>query len=52
MAMWCLWTGRGVGNNSIQCTSCQTWVHKKCGGIRGSMSKVQGRGQDITFGGA
>jgi len=22
--------GRGVGNNSIQCTSCQKWVHGKC----------------------
>jgi len=29
--------GRGVGNNSIQCTSCQKWVPKKCSG---SMSKV------------
>jgi len=27
---------RGVGSNSIQCTSCQKWVHK----IKGSMSKV------------
>ena len=31
---------RGVGSNSIQCTSCQKWVHKKCSGIKGSMSKV------------
>jgi len=22
--------GRGVGSNSIQCMSCQKWVHKKC----------------------
>jgi len=22
--------GTGVGNNSIQCTSCQKWVNKKC----------------------
>jgi len=22
--------GRGIGNNSIQCTSCQMWVHRKC----------------------
>ena len=21
--------GRGVGNNSIQCASCQKWVHRK-----------------------
>jgi len=32
--------GRGVGHNSIQCTSCQKWVHKKCSGIKGSMNKV------------
>jgi len=32
--------GRGVGCNSIQYTSCQKWVHKKCSGIKGSMSKV------------
>ena len=32
--------GRGVGNNSMQCTSCQKWVHRKCSGIKGSMYKV------------
>jgi len=32
--------GRGVGNNSIECTSCQKWVHRKCSGIKGSMYKV------------
>jgi len=32
--------GRGVGSNSIQCISCQKWVHKKCSGIKGSMSNV------------
>jgi len=32
--------GRGVGNNSIQCTSCQKLVHRKCSGIKGSMCKV------------
>ena len=31
---------RGVGSNSIQCTSCHNWVHKKCSGIKGSMYKV------------
>jgi len=30
---------RGVGNNSVQCSSCQKHVHKKCG-INVSMSKV------------
>ena len=28
---------KGVDSNSLQCTSCQKWVHKKCSG---SMSKV------------
>ena len=31
---------KGVGSNSIQCTSCQKWLHKKCSGIKGGMSKV------------
>jgi len=36
----CAVCGRGVGSNSIQCTSCHKWVHKKCSGIKGSMYKV------------
>jgi len=32
--------GRGNGCNSIHCTSCQKWVHKKCSGIKVSRSKV------------
>jgi len=32
--------GIGVGNNSIQCTSCQKWVHRRCSGIKCSMYKV------------
>ena len=31
---------KGVGSNSLQCTSCQKWLHKKCSGIKGSMSKM------------
>jgi len=31
---------KGVGSNSLQCTRCQKWVHKKCSGIKSSMSKV------------
>ena len=27
---------KGVGSNSLQCTSCQKWVHKKCSGIKGA----------------
>ena len=30
---------KGVGSNSIQCSSCQKWVHKKCSGIKGKKSK-------------
>jgi len=26
---------KGVGSNSLQCNSCQKWVHKKCRGIKG-----------------
>jgi len=22
--------GRGTGNSTVQCTSCQNWVHRKC----------------------
>jgi len=32
--------GTGVGNNSMQSTSCKKWVHRKCSGINGSMYKV------------
>jgi len=32
--------GRGIGNNSMQCTSCQKWVHRKCSCIKGSMYKL------------
>jgi len=38
--MACGICGRGVGNNSIQCTSCQMWIHKKCSGIKGCTCKV------------
>jgi len=31
---------KGVSSNLLQCTSCQKWVHKKCSGIKGSMSTV------------
>ena len=40
-ARWpCGVCNKGVGSNSLQCTRCQKWVHKKCSGIKGSMSKV------------
>jgi len=36
----CVVCSKGVGSNSLQCTSCQKWVHKKCSDIKGSTSKV------------
>ena len=40
-ARWpCGVCNKGVGSNSLQYTRCQKWVHKKCSGIKGSMSKV------------
>ena len=41
MFIWpCGVCSKGVGSNSLQCTRCQKWVHKKCSGIKGSKSKV------------
>ena len=31
--------GKGVGRNSVQCTKCQHWVHKRCSGVHGSLTK-------------
>jgi len=28
---------KGVGSNSLQCSSCQKWVHKKCSGIKSNI---------------
>ena len=40
-ARWpCGVCGRGVGSNSMQCTSCQKCVNKKCSGMNDGMSKV------------
>ena len=36
----CVVCSKGVGSNSVQCSSCQKWVHEKCSGIKRSMSKV------------
>lgn len=35
----CAVCGKGVMANSMQCTKCHDWVHKKCSGIRGSLMK-------------
>jgi len=40
-ARWpCCVCVRGVGSNSVQCTSCHKWVYKKCSSINGSMFNV------------
>ena len=31
---------KGVGANSIQCTKCDRWVHRKCSGVKGLMSNM------------
>jgi hypothetical protein len=31
---------KGVGSNSIECTSCHAWIHKKCSGISGKLKRV------------
>jgi len=38
--MACGVCGSSVGSNSMQCTSCQKWVHNKCSDEKGSMCKV------------
>ena len=32
--------GAGVGANSIQCTGCRKWVHRRCSGVKGALSKA------------
>src|SRR5664279_5503113 len=32
--------GKGVGTNSIQCTSCMNWILKKCSGVEGRLQVV------------
>jgi len=32
---------KGVGSNSIRCTSCNAWIHKKCSGITAKLKHVE-----------
>ena len=32
--------GKRVGVNSIQCATCDCWVHGRCTGVRGSLARV------------
>ena len=36
----CAVCGKGVGRNSIQCTKCDGWVHERCSGVKGSLSRA------------
>ena len=33
--------GEGVGANSIQCSDCCGWVHKRCSGVRCPLVTIQ-----------
>jgi len=37
----CAVCDKGVGSNSILCEKCEKWTHKKCSGVKGSLSKVK-----------
>ena len=32
--------GKGVQENSILCTVCNKWIHKRCSGVKGSLNAV------------
>jgi hypothetical protein len=41
-AKWpCAVCKKGVGSSSIQCTQCKAWVHRRCSGELGPLSKVK-----------
>ena len=33
--VWCVWERCGLGSNSIMCSQCRCWPHKRCSGVRG-----------------
>ena len=37
----CAVCGKGVGRNSIQCTKCCNWVHKRCSGVKQMLKTVE-----------
>ena len=37
----CAVCGKGIGANSIQCTDCCGWVHKRCSGDRCPLVNIQ-----------
>lgn len=37
----CVVCGKGVGNNSVRCTGCGGWVHKRCTDLKGSLDRAE-----------
>jgi len=37
----CSMCGERVKINAIQCTACKAWVHKRCSGDRGALTRVK-----------
>ena len=35
----CSVCGKGMGRNSMQCTKCKHWVHKRCSGVHESLTR-------------
>jgi len=33
--------GERVKANAIECTACKDWVHKRCSGVRGALTRVK-----------
>jgi len=31
---------KGVERNSIECSGCKKWIHKKCSGIKGTLKGI------------
>ena len=38
----CAACGKGVMSNSIQCTECCEWVHRRCSDTKVPLTKIQG----------
>ena len=34
-------SGKGVQANSVKCTVCKKWIHKRYSGVRGDLSRVE-----------
>ena len=42
MGEWsCTVCGKGVGDNSVRCTGCSGWIHKRCIDVKRSLARVE-----------